>query len=173
MKVNGPWHCLLIGLLMLVIAMPTQVFAQDSAPVFRQEELDQILAPIALYPDPLLAQILMAATYPLEIVLADRWFKENSNLQGDALNDAIDLQNWDPSVNALIPFPNILSMMSEKLDWTQTVGEAFLAQEVTVMDTIQQLRAKAYAAGTLASNQQLVVSRENNTIIIQTLTIYL
>ncbi|MBN2178038.1 MAG: DUF3300 domain-containing protein [Deltaproteobacteria bacterium] len=167
MKLNGSWHCLLIGLLALMIAMPAQVFAQDPAPVFRQEELDQILAPIALYPDPLLAQILMAATYPLEIVLADRWVKENSYLEEDALNDALDLQNWDPSVKALVTFPNILSMMSEEIDWTQNVGEAFLAQETTVMDTIQQLRDKAYAAGNLTSNQKLLVSREADIITIE------
>jgi hypothetical protein len=167
MKLNGSWHCLLIGLLALMIAMPAQVFAQDPAPVFRQEELDQMLAPIALYPDPLLAQILMAATYPLEIVLADRWVKENSYLEKDALNDALDLQNWDPSVKALVPFPNILSMMSEEIDWTQNVGEAFLAQETTVMDTIQQLRDKAYAAGNLTSNQKLLVSKEDDIITIE------
>jgi hypothetical protein len=167
MKVNGLRHYILIGFLALMIAMPAQVFAQDSAPVFRQEELDQMLAPIALYPDPLLAQILMAATYPLEVVLADRWVKENSNLQEDALNDALDLENWDPSVKALVPFPNILSMMSEEIDWTQNVGEAFLVQETTVMDTIQQLRDKAYAAGTLTSNEQLLVSREDDIITIE------
>ncbi|MBW2637612.1 MAG: DUF3300 domain-containing protein [Deltaproteobacteria bacterium] len=167
MKVNRLRHCLLVGLLALMIAVPAQVFAQDSAPVFMQEELDQILAPIALYPDPLLAQILMAATYPLEIVLADRWVKENSYLQGDALNDALDQQNWDPSVKALVPFPNILSMMSEEIDWTQNVGEAFLVQETTVMDTIQQLRDKAYAAGNLTSDQKLLVSREDDIITIE------
>lgn len=167
MKVNGLRYCILIGLLALMIAMPAQVFAQDSAPVFRQEELDQILAPIALYPDSLLAQILMASTYPLEVVMADRWVKENSYLQGDELNDALDQENWDPSVKALVPFPNILSMMSEEIDWTQSVGEAFLAQETTVMDTIQQLRDKAYAAGTLTSNQQLLVSREDDIITIE------
>jgi hypothetical protein len=167
MKVNRLRHCLLIGLLALMIAMPALVIAQDPAPVFMQEELDQILAPIALYPDPLLAQILMAATYPLEIVLADRWVKENSYLQGDALNDALDQQNWDPSVKALVPFPNILSMMSEEIDWTQDVGEAFLAQETVVMDTIQQLRDKAYAAGNLTSDQKLLVSREDDIITIE------
>jgi len=166
MNGNGLRDYIAIGLLAIMIAMPTQVFAQDSAPAFRQEELDQLLAPIALYPDSLLAQILMASTYPLEVVLADRWIKANSDLQGDALNDALDLENWDPSVKALVPFPNILSMMSEELDWTQRLGEAFLVQEIAVMDTIQQLRERAYAAGTLNSNEQLLVSREDESIII-------
>ena len=136
-------------------------------PVFRQEELDQILAPIALYPDSLLAQILMAATYPLEVVQADRWVKQNRNLPPEALNDALDRQNWDPSVKALVPFPDVLSMMSERLDWTQRVGDAFLAQEADVMDSIQQLRAKAYAAGNLRSTQQLAVSRQGAIIVIE------
>ena len=167
MKVNSLWNYIVIAFVALLIAMPAEALVKDSTPAFSQEELDQILAPIALYPDSLLAQILMGSTYPLEIVMADRWVKENSDLQGDALNDALDQRNWDPSVKALVPFPNILSMMSEELDWTERVGEAFLAQEVTVMDTIQELRARAYEAGTLTSSQHLEVSREDDTIIIE------
>jgi len=150
-----------------LMAMPVPLFAQSNIPVFRQEELDQILAPIALYPDSLLAQILMASTYPIEVVQADRWVKANRNLPPDALNDVLDRQNWDPSVKALVPFPNILSMMSERIDWTQSVGDAFLAQEADVMDSIQRLRARAYAAGNLHSNQQLAVSRQGSIIVIE------
>jgi len=167
MKLNGAWQRALIGFLVVLMAVPVPVFAQNNIPVFRQEELDQILAPIALYPDSLLAQILMAATYPLEVVQADRWVRSNRNLPPDALNDALDRQNWDPSVKALVPFPNILTMMSERLDWTQQVGDAFLAQEADVMATIQDLRAKAYAAGNLRSTQQQTVSRQGAIIVIE------
>ena len=167
MKLNGSWQRALIGLLVVLMAMPVPVFAQTNIPVFRQEELDQILAPIALYPDSLLAQILMASTYPIEVVQADRWVKANRNVPPAALNDALDRQVWDPSVKALVPFPNILSMMSERIDWTQSVGDAFLAQEADVMDSVQRLRAKAYEAGNLHSNQQLTVSRQASVIVIE------
>ena len=167
MKLNGSWQRALIGLLVVLMAVPAPVFAQSNIPVFRQEELDQILAPIALYPDSLLAQILMASTYPIEVVQADRWVKANRNLPPDALNDVLDRQSWDPSVKALVPFPNILSMMSERIDWTQSVGDAFLAQEADVMDSVQRLRARAYAAGNLHSNQQLAVSQQGSIIVIE------
>ncbi len=167
MKLNGSWQRALIGFLVVLMAVPVPLFAQSNIPIFRQEELDQILAPIALYPDSLLAQILMASTYPIEVVQADRWVKQYRNLPPDALNDVLDRQSWDPSVKALVPFPNILSMMSERIDWTQMVGDAFLAQEADVMDSIQRLRAKAYAAGNLQSNQQLAVSRQGAIIVIE------
>ena len=92
---------------------------QADPPVFKPEELEQLLAPIALYPDSLLAQILMASTYPLEVVQADRWAKQNKDLKGDALTAALEKQPWDPSVKSLVNFPQVLAMMSEKLDWTQ------------------------------------------------------
>jgi hypothetical protein len=167
MKLNGSWQRALIGLLVFLMAMPVPVFAQSNIPVFRQEELDQILAPIALYPDSLLAQVLMAATYPLEVVQADRWVKQYRNLPPDALNDVLDRQNWDASVKALVPFPDVLSMMSQRLEWTQSVGDAFLAQEADVMATVQELRAKAYAAGNLRSTQQQTVSREGAIIVVE------
>ena len=114
---------------------------------FSQEELDQMLAPIALYPDSLLAQMLMAATYPLEVVAADRWVKENPNLNGDALDSALKEKDWDVSVKSLAHFPQVLGMMDEKIEWTTRVGDAFLAQKDEVMDSIQVLRAKADSAG--------------------------
>ena len=127
---------------------------------FQQEELDQMLAPIALYPDSLLGQILVAATYPDQVTEADQWVRQNSNLQGDELNAALDGMDWDLSVKALVPFPQVLSMMSDKMDWTQRMGDAFLAQQEDVMDTIQRLRAKAHAQGNLKStDQQKVVVR--------------
>jgi len=152
-----------ICLLVLLVVMPTLVLAQDQPTErrFGQEELDQMLAPIALYPDSLLAQILMASTYPLEVVQADRWTKANKNLGGDQLNDALDRQDWDPSVKALVPLPQILSMMSERLEWTQKLGDAFLDQQEEVMDTVQRLRARAQAAGNLMdTEQQRVIVQE-------------
>ena len=153
----------LISLIILLIVTPALAFAQDQPATrrFGQEELDQMLAPIALYPDSLLAQILMASTYPLEVVQAERWAKANKHLTGDQLNDALDQKDWDPSVKALVPFPQVLSMMSEKLEWTQKLGDAFLDQEEEVMDTIQRLREKAQAAGNLRdTEQQRVIVQE-------------
>ncbi len=124
-------HYLVLGSLTLLMALPPGILAQQpgAAPVFKQEELDQILAPIALYPDSLVSQILMASTYPLEIVQAERFAKQNANLKGDALTKALESQTWDPSVKSLVNFPQVLTMMNEKLDWTQKLGDAFLAQQ--------------------------------------------
>jgi hypothetical protein len=126
-----------------------------------------MLAPIALYPDSLLAQILMAATYPIEVVQADRWIRANRNLTGDQLNNALDQQDWDPSVKALMPFQQVLSMMDEKLEWTQKLGDAFLDQQNEVMDTIQQMRAKAQAAGNLRDTEEQTVTEEDGDIDIE------
>jgi hypothetical protein len=134
---------------------------------FKQEELDQLLAPIALYPDSLLTQVLMASTYPLEIVQADRWAKENKDMKGDALAKALEEQPWDPSVRSLVNFPDVLAMMSKKLDLTQKLGDAFLAQQKEVMDTIQNLRKKAEASGNLKTSEEQKVIVEKETIIIE------
>ena len=122
----------------------------------KPEELEQIVAPIALYPDSLLAQIFMASTYPLEIVQADRWVKQNPTLKDSA--DALNKLTWDPSVKSLINFPQVLTMMSEKLDWTVKLGDAFIADQKTVMDAVQRLRNKAYAAGNLKTTNEQTVS---------------
>jgi hypothetical protein len=155
----------LIGLLVLLMVAPPWVLAQNSGSggrTFSQQELDQMLAPIALYPDALLAQILVAATYPDDLMDAARWVEQNRNLTGDTMNDAVDQQDWDLSVKALVPFPQVLAMMSEKIDWTQDVGDAFLSQQDNVMDTVQKLRAKARAQGNLenTSEQKVVVEQE-------------
>jgi hypothetical protein len=155
-------HALAWGMVLLM-ALPPGAFAQQSGgpPVFNQEQLDQILAPIALYPDPLVSQILMASTYPLEVVQADRWAKQNSKLKGDALTKALETQDWDPSVKSLVNFPQVLTMMSEKVDLTQKMGDAFLADQKKVLDTIQSLRAKAQAAGNLkTTTEQKVIVEE-------------
>jgi hypothetical protein len=161
---------MLVWLLVLLMAMPSPIFAQDSktAPKkFSQAELDQALAPIALYPDSLLAHVFIAATYPLEVVMADRWVSQNKNLKGDELNNAVSKQPWDASVKALVPFPDVLSMMGQKLDWTQMVGDAFLAQQGDVMDTVQQLRKRASDAGNLKSTEQQKVIVEKEVIRIE------
>ncbi|MEM6675585.1 MAG: DUF3300 domain-containing protein [Planctomycetota bacterium] len=125
-----------------------------------QEELDQMLASIALYPDELLSQVLMACTYPLEIVEADRWTKEHKDLKGDALAKELEKTDWDPSVKSLVNFPEVLASLSENLDWTQKIGDAFLADQEAVMDTVQSLRAKAKEAGHLESTDELTVKIE-------------
>jgi hypothetical protein len=125
---------------------------------YSQPELDQMLAPIALYPDDLLAQILMAATYPLEVVQAARWSRSHPGARGENAVALIDNGDWDPSVKSLVAFPEILSMMDEKLDWTQRLGEAFLADQASVMGTVQKLRRAASDAGNLASNDEMNVS---------------
>jgi hypothetical protein len=137
-------------------APPAEAAQAPQAPVFRTEEIDQMVAPIALYPDQLLAQILMAATYPLEVVKAERWLEDpaNAKLSGDPLAAALEQQPWDPSVKSLVPFPAVLKMMNDKLDWTQRLGDAFLAQQADVMSSVQRLRRQAQDAGTLTSTEQ-------------------
>ena len=146
-------------------AVPTQQPA--APPALKQEELDQILAPIALYPDSLIAQILMASTFPLEVVQAERFAKQNASLKGEALTKALESQSWDPSVKSLVNFPQVLTMMNEKLDWTQKLGDAFLAQQKPVLDTIQSLRAKAQAAGNLKTTKEQTVIVEQKIIKIE------
>ena len=157
--------------LVLLMAAPPWILAQngEEPKTFKQEELDQILAPIALYPDELLSQVLMASTYPLEVVQAERWQKQNKSLKGDALAVALEKQDWDPSVKSLVNFPDVLTMMSEKLDWTQKLGDAFLEQQKEVMGTVQKLRLKAEETGNLktTSEQKVIVEEETKTIIIE------
>ena len=169
MKIRNTLGPVIVLSLILLMAVPPAVFAQDAGtkPVFKPEELEQMLAPIALYPDSLLTQILMASTYPLEIVQADRWAKKNKDMKGDALAKALEAQPWDPSVKSLVNFPDVLTMMSEKLDLTQKVGDAFLAQQKDVMATIQKLRAKAEASGNLKTTKEQVVKVEKEVIIIE------
>ena len=127
----------------------------------KSEQLDALVAPIALYSDTLLAEVLMASTYPLEVVQAARWLDENKNLKGDALKAEADKQGWDDSVKSLTATPSVLAMMSSKLDWTQKLGDAVLAQQADVMDAIQRLRAKADANNKLQSTPQQKVSKRS------------
>ena len=134
-----------------------------SAPQYQVAQLDQLLAPVALYPDALLGQILMASTYPLEIVEADRWLHgPGKGLQGTALDAALGQQRWDPSVKSLVPFPQVLDMLDTNLDWTEELGNAFLAQQGDVSASVQRLRRQAMAAGTLNTTQQQQVAEDSS-----------
>ncbi len=135
-----------------------------------QAELDQLLAPVALYPDALLAQIFMASTYPLEVVSAARWVQQNPAVTGKALEDAMQKQPWDPSVKSLAPFPAVLAMMNEKLEWTQQLGDAFLGQRTDVMKTVQVLRRKAHEAGNLKTTKEQKVTVDKQVIVIEPAT---
>lgn len=129
-----------------------------SADLLKPEQLEALVAPIALYPDELLANVLAASTYPLEVVQADRWLKERKTLKGDALKTEVDKQAWDDSVKALASTADVLTMMSDQLDWTKKLGDAFLAQQPDVMDAIQRLRTKAYDNKKLVTTKQQKVS---------------
>lgn len=122
--------------------------------------LDDLVAPIALYPDPLLSQLLVASTYPLEIVAALRWLDRNSNLPGPVLAESAMQQNWDPSIQALVVFPDLLRRLNQDITWTTNLGNAFLTQQGDVMDAVQRMRARASEAGRLDSNTHQIV---NNT----------
>jgi hypothetical protein len=143
--------------------------AGDTVTAFNLEQLDALLAPIALYPDALLAQTLMAATFPLEVVAASRWLEDpaNKSLTGDALARALAKQSWDPSVKSLVPFPQVLTMLNSKLDWMQQLGYAFATQQADVMKSVQRLREQAQAAGYLKTTEQQRVVVEKTTIIIE------
>ena len=155
--------------LALMMATPGVVLAQatDTKPsqpeqaLLKPEQLDALVAPIALYPDALLANLLAASTYPLEVVQADRWLQEHKKLKDEALKTEIDKQGWDESVKALDATPTVLAMMSEKLDWTKALGDAVLAQQPDVMDAIQRLRAKAH------DNKKLVSTKEQKVTVAQ------
>src|SRR5436305_220840 len=148
-------------------ASPTP--AQPEQSLLKPEQLEALVAPIALYPDELLANLLAASTYPLEVVQADRWVKGNKSLKGEALKVAVDKQQWDDSVKALGSTPDVLAMMSDKIDWTKNLGDAVLAQQADVMDAVQRLRAKAQARNKLVTTKQQKVSvqrQENKEVIV-------
>jgi Protein of unknown function (DUF3300) len=163
----------IITMLAIFLASPLQTIqaqdsvVQESVEKFSREELAQMLAPIALYPDVVLSQVLMASTYPIEVIEADRWIKKNSDLKGNSLDNGLEDKDWDPSVKALCHFPSILALMSLRISETTTIGNAFLAQEDEVMETIQELRAKAKAEGNLNSTDKQKIVVEKETIIIE------
>jgi hypothetical protein len=149
------------ALLLAVFPFDGPVFAQESgptntapAPLLTAEQLDNLVAPIALYPDPLLSQVLVASTYPLEVVEASQWLRANRNLQGQQLIDAARQQNWDPSIQALVAFPGVLGRMASNAGWTNDLGNAFLSQQADVMNAVQRMRAQAQANGRLRSDPE-------------------
>ena len=156
---------LLMSLFAAVIALPLAIGQARAA--YSQAELDQMLAPIALYPDPLLSQILMAATYPAEVEQAARWSRAHRGVQGDAAVRMVQDRDWDPSVKSLVAFPDVLARMDENRDWTRRLGDAFIVQEPVVMETIQGLRRRAQQAGQLASDERFRVLQQANTIVIE------
>jgi hypothetical protein len=142
---------------------------QPEATQFNAEQLDALLAPVALYPDALLMQVLMASTFPLQVVEASRWFNEigHDTLQGDALAQALETLPWDPSVKSLVPFPEVLAMLNSQLDWMQQLGYAFATQQADVMNSVQRLRHAAQASGSLKTTDQQRLVEENDTISIE------
>ncbi|MGB8842965.1 MAG: DUF3300 domain-containing protein [Aliidongia sp.] len=158
------------GMIALGLAGPITGNAQETpAAAAGSAQLAAILAPVALYLDPVLSNILTASTYPLEVVEATRWLSEpgNDELTGDMLLSALQQKDWDPSVKSLVPFPPILKLMNDQLDWTQQVGNAFLAQQGDVMDAVQTLRRQAQAADGLVSTPQQTVRNDDGTVQIQ------
>ena len=132
--------------------------AASNSQLLKPEQLDQLVAPIALYPDSLLAEVLMASAYPTDIVQAERWLESHKNLKGDQLKTAVAKQDWDDSIKSLVATPDVLKMMSEKLDWTEKLGDAVVAQQPDVMDAIQRLRGRAQANDKLKSTPQQKVT---------------
>src|SRR6201993_1047748 len=127
---------------------------QNQAPKISPEQLDSLVAPIALYSDPLLAQTLAASTYPLEIIQLQQWLEKNKNLKDKALADAVAKESWDPSVQALAALPDVVKRLADDIQWTTDLGNAFLAQQSDVMDAVQRMRKKAQDKGNLKSNEQ-------------------
>src|SRR5213592_219157 len=157
---------------LLVLLLSASVAFAQTPPASRraaatQQELDQMLAPIALYPDSLLSQIFMASTYPLEVVEAARWSRANPGLTGQQAVDAVEGKDWDASVKSLAAFPQVLAMMDQQIEWTARLGDVFIAQEPQVMETVQSLRQKAYAAGNLRSTEQAYVVQQGGALAIE------
>jgi Protein of unknown function (DUF3300) len=143
--------------------------AGQAAPMIPNDQLDSLVAPIALYPDPLLSQVLVASTYPLEIIQLQQWIQKNSTLKGDDLTNAVQKQDWDPSIQAMAVFPDLVKRLADDIKWTTDLGNAFLAQQSDVMDAVQRMRMKAQAAGNLKSNEQMNVETkvvETKTVVV-------
>jgi len=149
------------GSLLLAQAPSQPAPPAPSAQVLSPAQLENLVAPIALYPDPLLGQVLAASTYPLEIVQAQQWLQQNSNLHGEQLVNAARQQNWDPSVQALVTFPDVLGTLTRDVQWTTDLGNAFLAQQTDVMSAVQRMRQRAQSNGKLRSTPQQKVTTQN------------
>jgi hypothetical protein len=153
----------------VLAAQADQSAAQPPVQAARQTpaQLQQLVAPIALYPDALVAQILAAATYPDQVVEADRWLQQHTDLKGEQLGKEVDKQPWDPSVKALVEFPSVLANMDKNLSWTSSLGDAYVNQQQDVMNAVQVMRDRAEKAGNLKSTSQEKVSKHGHTIVIE------
>ncbi|MCH1925272.1 DUF3300 domain-containing protein [Shewanella sp. C32] len=164
---RGHYLAQLVLLIALIFSISSISYAADgNDTAYSDAEVAQLMSPIALYPDSLLSHVLIAASYPLEVVQAQRWRAKRGDWDNDKLTDEGAKQGWDPSVVALLAFPDVLDKMSQDLDWTAKVGEAFVADEGQVMDSIQQLRQAAYKAGNLSDAQNIKVENSNERIVI-------
>lgn len=171
-RIAGCWLILQAGCPALALAqnaVPASDGTGGAAQAFNTEQLDALLAPIALYPDTLLTQILMASTFPVQLVQASRWLEDDNNksLSGDALTKALEAQTWDASVKSLVPFPQVLTMMNSNLDWTQQLGYAVASQQAAVLDSVQRLRRQAQSNGSLQDTPEQVVRTEEKVIVIE------
>src|ERR1035441_9235958 len=144
----------------LLVAQQLAAPAPAPAQLLSPEQLDTLVAPVALYPDALLSQVLVASTYPLEVVEAQQWLQRNGSLRGRQLTEAARQQNWDASVQAMVAFPDVLTMVNQDLQWTTALGDAFLAQQSDVMAAVQRMRARAQANGRLSTTPQQTVTTE-------------
>ena len=168
--------CIAIMCVILLVPGNGQLFAlqeqqsnaEQSAKI-PPDQLDALVAPIAVYPDPLLSQTLVASTYPLEIIQLQQWLEKNKGLKDKALADAVSKQPWDPSIQAMAPLPDLVKRLADNIQWTTDLGNAFLAQESDVMNAVQRMRAQAQSKGTLVSNEQQKVETkvvENKSVIV-------
>ncbi len=162
MTTRGRWRAVLAVTMLATALARTMALAAEDKPDFPPEQIEQMVAPIALYPDPLVTTILMASTYPLEVVQADRWLKANPKVTGAALDEALKKQSWDDSVKSLCRTPDVIDRMSKNLDWTSDLGDAFLDQQQAVLDAVQRMRKKAENAGNLKTTpqQKVIVEKE-------------
>ncbi|MEN9974420.1 MAG: hypothetical protein RLZZ282_426, partial [Verrucomicrobiota bacterium] len=139
---------------------PATGTTSDAAWLIPNDQLDSLVAPIALYPDPLLSQTLVASTYPLEIIQLQQWMQRNQTLKGKALADAVKKQNWDPSIQSMVAVPEVIERLAGNIQWTTELGNAFLAQQGDVMNAVQRMRGKAQGTNTLVTTSQQTVGTE-------------
>src|SRR4030088_13020 len=160
---------ILPGDMNLLASQASQPPADEQAASIPPEQLESLVAPIALYPDPLLTQVLVASTYPLEIIQLQQWIQKNSSLTGDALTNAVEKQDWDPSIQSMAIFPDLVKRLADDIKWTTDLGNAFLAQQSDVMDAVQRMRMKAQTAGNLKSTDHMKIETkvvETKTVVV-------
>ena len=157
------WACLLLAVQGAALRAQQAPAPPPPGQTLSPDQLEGLVAPIALYPDPLLGQILVASTYPLELVQASQWLQRNPGLPGPALKQAAEQQNWDPSIQALVLFPDVLKRLNQDITWTTDLGNAFLSQQGDVMDAVQRMRLRAQQSGKLSSTSQQTVTSANAT----------